>query len=187
MPSNPPASPLRIITLTTLAMIAFAGNSLLCRAVLKQIEIDAASFTSIRLLSGVVMLWLLVSFNQSTTTKSGQGNWFSALALFVYAAGFSFAYIALETGAGALILFGSVQATMIASGAIASGVGYALWYAVLPSLKATSASTVQLSVPVIAAVGGILFLNEPVTLRFFIASVALLGGIALVLMRRPAS
>ena len=280
-------SQLRVVLLTTLAMVAFAGNSLLCRAALKQTEIDAASFTSIRLLSGVVMLCLLVGLRNNKASSVSQGNWVSAVALFVYAAGFSFAYIGLETGAGALLLFGAVQATMIAygfyvgerlnklqmiglvvaffgmallmlpglsappvgssmimliagiawgvysirgkgagdptvisagnflrtvpfvvvlslmtlsscslsvagvgyataSGAITSGLGYALWYAVLPALKATSASTVQLSVPVIAAVGGILFLDEPITLRFFIASIALLGGIALVLMKKEA-
>lgn len=275
----------RIIFLTVLAMIAFAGNSLLCRAALKQTEIDAASFTSIRLLSGVAMLWLLVSVQKGSSMKEGQGSWISALALFAYAAGFSFAYTSLETGAGALLLFGAVQATMIgygfytgerlnklqtvglllafagmtglmlpglsappllgslimlgagiawgiysirgkgagnptlvsagnflrtvpfvivlsvltissysldvlgvgyaiASGAVASGLGYALWYAVLPAIKSTTASTVQLSVPVIAAVGGILFLDESITLRLAVASIALLGGIALVITEK---
>ena len=69
----------------------------------------------------------------------------------------------------------------IASGAVASGMGYALWYFVLPELKATNAATVQLSVPVIAALGGILLLGEPVTMRFILASLAILGGIALVI------
>jgi drug/metabolite transporter (DMT)-like permease len=72
----------------------------------------------------------------------------------------------------------------IASGALASGLGYAIWYTALPALKNTSAATVQLSVPVIAAVGGILFLDERVTLRLFVASVAILGGIALVIWQR---
>ena len=280
MNSQPSKS--RIILLTSLAMIAFAGNSLLCRAALKQTEIDAASFTSIRLLSGVFILCLIVSLRESV--GSGQGNWLSALALFAYAAGFSFAYISLEAGAGALLLFGAVQATMIGygfyigerlnklqsfglllafvgivglllpglsappliasiimlgagvawgiysirgkgvgdpvlisagnflrttpffialslltlnsnaldmaglwyavtSGALASGLGYALWYSVLPALKSTSASTIQLSVPVIAAIGGIVFLGEPMTLRFALASLALLGGIALVIIK----
>ena len=280
MNSQPSKS--RIILLTSLAMIAFAGNSLLCRAALKQTEIDAASFTSIRLLSGVFILCLIVSLRKSV--GSGQGNWLSALALFAYAAGFSFAYISLEAGAGALLLFGAVQATMIGygfyigerlnklqsfglllafvgivglllpglsappliasiimlgagvawgiysirgkgvgdpvlisagnflrttpffialslltlnsnaldmaglwyavtSGALASGLGYALWYSVLPALKSTSASTIQLSVPVIAAIGGIVFLGEPMTLRFALASLALLGGIALVIIK----
>lgn len=278
----------RIMFLTTLAMIAFAGNSLLCRAALKQTEIDAASFTSIRLLSGVIMLWLLVSLRKRKSVNEGQGNWLSAIALFVYAAGFSYAYISLETGAGALLLFGAVQATMIgygfykgerlnklqsfglllafvgiaglllpglsapplvaslimlsagvawgfysirgkgagdptlisagnflrtipfvivlslltlnnnsldmaglwyavASGALASGLGYALWYSVLPTLKSTSAATIQLSVPVIAAIGGIVFLSEPLTLRFALASIALLGGITLVIVEKKVS
>ena len=276
---------LRTVLLTTIAMVAFAGNSLLCRAALKQTEIDAASFTSIRLLSGVTILWLLVSLRSKKASNDGQGNWLSAIALFIYAAGFSFAYISLEAGTGALLLFGAVQATMIgygfytgerlnklqsaglllafvgitvlmlpglsappllgslvmlvagiawgvysirgkgagdptiisagnflrtipfvvvltvvtlsnqsldiaggwyavASGALASGLGYAIWYSVLPSLKSTTASTVQLSVPVIAAVAGIIFLSEPVTLRFALASIALLGGIALVILEK---
>src|SRR2546430_2393419 len=72
----------------------------------------------------------------------------------------------------------------ILSGAIASGVGYVIWYSALPELKAASAATVQLSVPVLAATGGILFLGEPVTLRFLLASLALLGGIALVVTEK---
>ncbi len=77
----------------------------------------------------------------------------------------------------------------VISGAIASGVGYAIWYSALPGLKATGAATVQLSVPVLAAVGGILFLGEPLTLRFLLAAVAVLGGILLVIVERktPAS
>ncbi len=104
----------RTITLTVLAMIAFAGNSLLCRAALKHTSIDAASFTAIRLVSGAVMLWLLVRMRR--TTPGGNGNWLSALALFVYAAGFSFAYVSLPAATGALLLFGAVQATMIGHG-----------------------------------------------------------------------
>ncbi|MBT8071428.1 MAG: DMT family transporter [Gammaproteobacteria bacterium] len=276
----------RVISLTTIAMIAFAGNSLLCRQALKHTAIDPASFTAIRLLSGALMLWLVVRVKQGE--PAGKGNWLSAMALFAYAAGFSFAYVSLPAASGALILFGAVQATMIgygvwrgerlkaaqtfglilaisglvglllpglsapplagsllmmaagiawgvyslrgagggdptrvtagnfmravpvtvvlsllmlsrasidlagfwlavASGALASGLGYAIWYTALPALKNTSAATVQLSVPVIAAVGGILFLDERVTLRLFVASVAILGGIALVIwQRRPA-
>jgi drug/metabolite transporter (DMT)-like permease len=273
----------RIIALTSLAMIAFAGNSLLCRAALKHTSIDAASFTTIRLISGAVMLWLLV--RTSRRTRSGGGNWLSALALFVYAACFSFAYVSLPAATGALLLFGAVQATMIghgiwtgerlmrlqivglilafgglvglllpgfsapplygsilmlgagvawgvyslrgkgagdptnvtagnflraapisaalsvlmfsgtsldsagiwyavSSGALASGIGYAIWYTALPALKSTNAATVQLSVPVIAALGGIVFLGEPITLRLSLASVAILGGIALVILEK---
>lgn len=273
----------RIISLTSLAMIAFAGNSLLCRQALKHTAIDPASFTAIRLISGALVLWLLVRINHSAPV--GKGNWLSAFALFVYAAGFSFAYVSLPAASGALLLFGAVQATMIghgiwagerlrvlqtlgvilafgglvglllpglsappflgallmigagiawgiyslrgsgagdptrvtagnfiravpitavlsllmldfasldtagfylavASGALASGLGYAIWYTVLPALKNTSAASVQLSVPVIAALGGIVFLGEPMTLRLILASVAILGGIALVIVRK---
>lgn len=74
----------------------------------------------------------------------------------------------------------------VASGALASGVGYAIWYRVLPSLRATTAASVQLSVPVIAALGGVMFLGESVTVRLVLASLAILGGIALVVLeRRP--
>lgn len=106
----------RIITLTSLAMSAFAGNSLLCRLALKHTSIDAASFTTIRLISGAVMLWLVVRMRRGTYT--GEGSWLSAFALFAYAAGFSFAYVSLPAATGALLLFGAVQATMI---------GYGVW------------------------------------------------------------
>ncbi len=278
-------SRLRIVALIALAMIAFAGNSLLCRLALKDTAIDAASFTTLRLLSGAVMLWLVVRLRGGA--RSGAGNWLSALALFAYAAGFSFAYISLPAATGALLLFGAVQATMIghglwrgerlrgaqtvglvlalgglvglllpglsapplfgsammlgagaawgiyslrgrgagdatrvtagnflravpiaaamsilmlgkasldgagllyavASGALASGLGYAIWYTALPAIKATTAATVQLSVPVIAALGGILFLGEAITLRLALASIAILGGIALVILEKRA-
>jgi drug/metabolite transporter (DMT)-like permease len=273
----------RTIILTMLAMIAFAGNSLLCRAALKHTTIDAASFTTIRLISGAMMLWLVVRISRGTRT--GTGNWPSALALFAYAAGFSFAYVSLPAATGALLLFGAVQATMIghgiwagerllklqlaglllaltglvglllpglsappvigsllmlgagvawgvyslrgrgagdpigitagnflravpvaaalsvllvdrasldsagfwyavASGALASGIGYSIWYTALPALKAAKAATVQLSVPVIAAAGGIVFLGEPLTLRLALSSAAILGGIALVILEK---
>ena len=273
----------RIIILTTLAMIAFAGNSLLCRAALKHTGIDAASFTAIRLISGALMLWLVVTI--SRRTHDGRGNWLSAFALFVYAAFLSYAYAGLTTAMGALLLFGAVQATMIghgmwagerllklqlvglvialaglvglllpglsappfsssilmlasgfawgvyslrgkgagdptrvtagnflravpisaalsllmyqstsldstgfwyavASGALTSGIGYSIWYTALPALKAAKAATVQLSVPVIAALGGIVFLGEPLTLRLVLSSVAILGGIALVILEK---
>ena len=273
----------RILVLTSLAMTAFAGNSLLCRAALIHTSIDAASFTSIRLISGAVVLWLVVRMRRGT--PAGAGNWLSAIALFVYAAGFSFGYVSLSTATGALLLFGAVQATMIgygiwsgerllklqifglilafgglvglllpglsapplygsllmlgagvawgiyslrgkgagdptrvttgnflravpitvvmsvfmlkglsldtagfwyavSSGALASGLGYAIWYTTLPALKATNAATVQLSVPVIAALGGIIILGEPITLRLVLASVAILGGVALVILEK---
>lgn len=108
----------RIVLLTLLALLAFAGNSLLCRAALAHSNIDAASFTTIRLLSGAITLWLLLVLQQPSAAARlrPKGDWFSALALFVYAAGFSFAYLQLNTGMGALILFGAVQFSMLAYG-----------------------------------------------------------------------
>jgi drug/metabolite transporter (DMT)-like permease/uncharacterized RmlC-like cupin family protein len=275
----------RIFLLTSLAMVAFASNSLLCRLALKQTGIDPATFTSLRIFSGAVALWLIIT-RMRRTSSNKSGNWPSAFALFIYAAAFSFAYVTLSAGTGALLLFGAVQVTMIVwglhtgerldiiqilglivalaglvvlvfpglsappligstfmlsagvawgiysvrgkaagdaiavttgnfvraalfaavislaliarahvdvagiryaiiSGAITSGLGYVIWYSALSSgLKATSAATVQLSVPVLAAGGGILLLGEPITLRYFLASVAVLGGIALVIWER---
>lgn len=278
-------SRLRIVTLTALAMLAFACNSLLCRIALKHTSIDAASFTTLRLVSGAGVLWAIARLRHGA--PEGRGSWPSALALFVYAAGFSFAYVSLPASTGALLLFGAVQATMIgyglwagerlqglqwaglvlalgglagllapglsapplpgsllmlsagiawgvyslrgrgagdptkvtagnflraapiaivlslvtlggarldtagvayaiASGALASGLGYAIWYTALPGLRATSAATLQLSVPAIAAVGGVVFLDESITLRLVLASAAILGGIALVILQKPA-
>jgi drug/metabolite transporter (DMT)-like permease len=273
----------RIFLLTLLAMIAFASNSLLCRLALTQTGIDPASFTFVRIFSGAVALWLIMKMRKGT--REMEGSWSSALALFIYAAAFSFAYLDLSAGTGALLLFGAVQATMIlwgfrqgerldaiqivgfivavtglvvllfpgltappllgsilmigagvawgiysirgkdprdpiastagnflravpfvtalsmilfsrarldhtgifyalVSGAITSGLGYVIWYSALSGLKATSAATVQLSVPVLAAAGGILLLGEPITLRYVIASIAVLGGIALVVIEK---
>lgn len=273
-------TPLRLATITALALLAFAGNSLLCRAALAHSPLDPASFTTLRLVSGALVLWLLVQ--SRTALPAGRGSWPSALALFAYAAAFSFAYVTLPAGTGALLLFGAVQASMIgwgllqgeriaplqlaglllalgglvglllpglsapplagallmivagvawgayslrgkaagdptrvtagnfvravplalllslltlgqarldaagmayavASGAITSGVGYAIWYTALPYLRATSAATLQLSVPVTAAGGGIVWLGEPLTLRLVAAAAAILGGIALVI------
>ncbi len=279
-----PFTSLRTAFLTFVTMIAFAGNSVLCRMALKHTTMDAATFTSIRLVSGAAVLWLIVRFARAG--RKSAGNWWSALALFVYAAGFSLAYVSLSAATGALLLFGSVQATMIgrgiwqgerlarlqwlglvlalaglvglmlpgltappllgaalmvlagaawgvyslrgkgegdptlvtagnfwraavmalalsavmqvstllnaswdaeglvfavASGAVTSGLGYALWYSVLPALKATQAATIQLSVPVIAAFGGVALLGEVMTEQFVLASAATLGGIALVI------
>lgn len=270
----------RTILLTVLAMTCFAGNSLLCRLALRQTSMDAASFTSIRLVSGAATLWLCLQMRPGP--RRAAGNWPSGLALFAYAACFSFAYISLPAGTGALLLFGAVQATMIgyglatgetlsgrrlaglifassglvglllpglaappfrgaalmlvagaawgvyslrgrgtddatdatagnflravpfaiglnlltlsrstfdqtgigyaiASGALASGLGYAMWYAALRGLSTSSAAIVQLCVPVIAAAGGIALLGELPTLRLLTASLAILGGIALAL------
>jgi drug/metabolite transporter (DMT)-like permease len=289
-----------------MAMIAFASNSLLCRAALKETNIDPATFTFVRIFSGAVALWLILKMRQAISSvaavslshRSGtkaddrrtRGNWPSALALFVYAAAFSFAYVNLSAGTGALLLFGAVQATMILwgfykgerldsiqivglivavtglvilvfpglsapplfgsilmlsagvawgiyslrgkaeknpidattgnflravpfaaivslalipwarldqagiiyaaiSGAITSGLGYVIWYCVLSDsmpvrLGPASAATVQLSVPVLAATGGIVLLGESITLRYVFASIAVLGGIALVIFER---
>ena len=109
-------TPLRSAALTTLALVAFAGNSLLCRLALKHTSMDAASFTTVRLLSGALVLCLLT--RRLRGPQAGQGNWPSALALFAYAAAFSFAYVSLPAATGALLLFGAVQATMI---------GYGFW------------------------------------------------------------
>jgi drug/metabolite transporter (DMT)-like permease len=276
-------TPLRVFLLTVLAMAAFAGNSLLCRAALRGMNIDAASFATVRIVSGALALWLILRMRGGSARDSG--SWPSAVALFVYAAAFSFAYLSLPAGTGALLLFAAVQATMILwgvlkrerlhlrqvcglvlafgglvllllpglsapplagsvsmlsagvawgvyslrgkgvadataatagnflraapmtlvlsaafiswaqlnrtgviyaiiSGAITSGLGYVIWYSALSGLKAVSAASVQLSVPVLTACAGILFLGESLTLRFVVAATAVLGGIALVVLRR---
>ncbi|MEO6748751.1 MAG: EamA family transporter, partial [Casimicrobiaceae bacterium] len=107
-------SRLRIVTLTSIAMLAFAGNSLLCRIALMRSGIDAASFTAIRLIAGALMLLLVVRLRG--TSMVGHGNWLSALTLFAYAASFSYAYVSLPAAPGALLLFGAVQVTMIGYG-----------------------------------------------------------------------
>src|SRR6476660_9375257 len=101
----------RVFLFTALAMVAFASNSLLCRQALKHTTIDAATFTLVRILSGALCLWIIVLVRKGSAAKSG--SWPSALALFGYAALFSFAYLQLTAGTGALLLFGAVQATMI--------------------------------------------------------------------------
>jgi len=276
-------SNLRVFILTLITMVAFAGNSLLCRFALKNTEIDPASFTSIRILSGAIALLLLLKLRKGLSKISG--SWCSAAALFAYAAAFSFAYVTLEAGIGALLLFSAVQVTMIGyglysgerlsikqtlgfilalggliwlmlpgvsapplfgsflmicagiswgiyslrgrgvgdpasmtagnflraaipaillsiifarsmkidnigflyailSGAIASGAGYFIWYMALKGLKATTASIVQLSVPVIASIGGIIFLSESITMRLVVSSTAILGGIFVVVSEK---
>src|SRR5438270_8705726 len=105
----------RVFVLTLVAMIAFASNSLLCRAALNQTTIDPGTFTFVRIFSGAIALWFILQIRRKDGAHRAplQGNWPSALALFVYAAGFSFAYVSLSAGTGALLLFGAVQATMI--------------------------------------------------------------------------
>ena len=277
--------------LTALAMLAFAANSVLCRLALSTTPVDAATFTGVRLVAGALALGLVVRGRARGRDRAdpSAGSWLSAMALFVYAAAFSFAYVVLPTGTGALLLFGAVQLTMIGyglwhgerfaagqvvgfaaalggfvylllpglsapppgpaalmvaagaawgvyslqgrssrdpaavsarnflrtlplvaalvlatllasttelqlnamgilyaafSGALTSGLGYLVWYAALPSLRATVAATVQLSVPVLAALGGVVFIGEPVTPRLVLAALAILGGVALVLRAR---
>lgn len=273
----------RILLLTALAMLAFAGNSLLCRLALKHTAVDAVSFTVLRLAAGALVLGLLLRLRRPPLAPSG--NWRAAAALFVYAAAFSYAYLQLDAGSGALLLFGAVQLSMgavgllhgerlgplqslgfllaggglvvlllpgasapplggallmllaglawgaytllgrqagpplaatagnfirtlplagllllpflgqlswdgpglayaLLSGALTSGIGYAIWYSALPGLGALQAASVQLSVPVLAALGGALLLGEAISLRLALVSVAVLGGIALVLRGR---
>ncbi len=303
------ATPARTALLTLLAMLAFAGNSLLCRMALRHTTIDAASFTSVRLASGALVLGLLVAWRDRNRIRERErdrnrnhhraggradaapwwsGDCLSALALFVYAAAFSFAYRSLTAATGALLLFGVVQTAMIgwglwrgerlrwlqwlglatasagllvlllpglatpslasgglmaaaglawavyslrgraagdatavtagnfiraapmalmlsaalwpqarwdgaglglalASGAIASGLGYAVWYTALRGLSATHAAVSQLSVPALAAVGGVLLMGEVLSANLLLASVAVLGGVALVIFGRPKS
>lgn len=277
----------RTFTLTAATMVAFAANSLFCRQALGVGHIDPVAFTAVRLTSGALILAVLVAASDVNGTRAvfRQGNWRSATALLVYAIAFSLAYVTLEAGAGALILFAFVQATMIgvglwrghrpgrtewagmliamaglayllspglnappalgaalmalagiawgayslfgrtaqsptaatagnflraaplmlvlavfmwpnlyadidglllavASGALASGIGYAIWYAALPGLAASTAATVQLTVPAIAAVGGVVFLDESFTLRLVLASILILSGVALSIQGR---
>lgn len=274
---------LRICFLVTLALLAFAANSILARAALTAPMIDPVSFSAIRILSGALMLWLIVRLRPGPA--DGRGNWASALALFGYAIAFSLAYLSLTAATGALLLFGAVQVTMvswnlvtgnrltlrqwagfvlalaglvwlllpglaapppgaaalmivagvawgiytlrargagdptrvtasnfllasapalvvavaflprasmdlagvslaIASGALASGLGYAVWYAALKHIQTSTAAVAQLSVPVITAVAGVGLLAEPMTPRLAGAGAAVLGGIALVVVRR---
>jgi drug/metabolite transporter (DMT)-like permease len=91
--------PTRILVFTLLAMIAFASNSLLCRLALKQTNIDAASFTFVRIFSGAVVLWFVMKIRRAAAREAS--NWWSALALFAYAAAFSFAYKNLSAATGA--------------------------------------------------------------------------------------
>jgi drug/metabolite transporter (DMT)-like permease len=280
---------MRLALLVVLALLGFAGNSLLCRLALRSGDIDPAGFTALRIGSGALVLWLCAQFAARSPAPSadaapGRGDWGSALALFAYAAAFSYAYLGLTAATGALLLFGAVQLTMLgrafalgerqgarqwlglaaaiaglltlllpgvqappplnaalmlgagvawglyslrgrdsrdplrttagnflralplaaglallgfrglhfgregvlaalASGAIASGLGYALWYAALPSLRASSAGILQLSVPVLAALGGIVLLGEPLGWRFALAAVLTLGGVALATLK----
>ena len=274
-----------IITIvsTLFALFAFAGNSVLCRLALGENTIDAASFTSIRLLSGIVVLAVILKMTDRSSEQNSKGSWAASVMLFLYAVGFSFAYLSLDTGTGALILFAVVQITMIfasiisgnklhysewvglviafsgffyfvlpsltspslsgfllmtgagvawgiytlkgrgsknpfsdtafnfirtlpfvvilmvvtfkdalitqqgillaiLSGAIASGIGYAVWYIALVRLSTSQAAVVQLFVPIIAAFGGVIFANEIVSLRLVLSSIMVLGGMMIVVL-----
>jgi len=282
------------ILLTALALVAFAANSLLCRAALAPRTIDAATFTSVRLVSGALALALIVRVSRSRgdaahaagDARKLHGSWLAATALFAYAITFSFAYLRIQAGVGALIAFGAVQVTMMSgaffrgerlralqwlglalalgglawltlpgasapdplgaflmalagiawgvysllgrgsanplastarnflltlpltcaasalayaswhttprgivlatlSGAITSGVGYTIWYTALRGLSASTAAVAQLSVPILAGIGGVVFLGETPNARLVTAALLVLGGIALALPRRP--
>lgn len=276
---------MKIILTTIFALACFALNSILCRLALKSDEIDAASFTAIRLVSGALMLFAINLFVNKDKEKTKNGSWSSAFYLFFYAVCFSFAYINLTTGNGALILFSTVQFTLIAialykgerphrlewlgfllafggliylvfpglsappffssalmfcagvawgfytlngknstnpiadtagnflrsvpfaipilliflaqthlsakgiflailSGAVASGIGYTAWYAILKFHTATRAAILQISVPAFAALGGVIFLAESLNFRLISASFLILGGVALAIFGR---
>ncbi len=273
----------KTLMFTILALFAFAANSVLCRLALGENTIDASSFTVVRLLSGALVLFAILRMSNKKKSLSSKGSWISSIMLFLYAVTFSFAYVTLDTGTGALILFGSVQITIIIlslfsgnrlhlsewlgvsiafagfvylvlpdvstpsvkgflfmaiagiswgvytlrgrgsdnpladtaqnflrtvplvlvlaivtlhnahystagivlailSGAIASGIGYTIWYVALGGLSPTQAAVVQLSVPVIAALGGIVFVSEAITLRLAVSATMILGGILTVVL-----
>jgi drug/metabolite transporter (DMT)-like permease len=291
--TGPPRAAPRAVGLTTLAMLAFAGNSLLCRLALGRGLLDPGTFATVRVLSGALLLALLAARRAAPAGSGASGrfrrdaerDWIAASALAAYLVCFTFAYRWLTAGTGALLLFGAVQLTMFAaawrsaerltlagwlgvglaigglcylvapgvtapapagaalmvaagiawglyslrgrradplastaanfigavpmvalvslfaargheitrqglllavtSGAITSGLGYVVWYAALPLLSKARAAVVQLSVPVIAAAGGVVLLAEPLSLRLLLASLATLGGIGLVMRQRP--
>jgi len=272
---------MRTIALTTIAMVAFAANSVLARLAFATADAEPLSYTGIRLAAGAATLAVLLLIRRQSLRPAG--SWAGAAALFGYAILFSIAYVLLGAGTGALILFASVQIGIlgwaiykgdrpsavewigfviafaglvylvspgvvaphpvgavlmvvaglswaaytligrgstspladtagnfirsapiailiivaglathgvgplaalyaIASGALASGVGYAVWYTVLPSLSRTRAAIVQLTVPAIAAAGGVVFIGETLSLRLVVASIAIVGGVALALV-----
>lgn len=278
---------IKTISFTVFALLAFAGNSVLCRIALGENLIDSASFTVIRLLSGIIILFLILMLKPKAINKKNHikknGSWLAAIMLFIYAICFSLGYIILDTGIGALILFASVQISMlianlvkgnklhysewlglsisfigfiylilptlstpsisgiifmilsgiawafytlfgrnskdplsdtafnflrtipflvivltvsfkdvhltnqgillaILSGAIASGLGYTIWYIALNGLSVSQAAVVQLGVPIIAAIGGVIFANEIITQRLVLSSSVVLGGILLVIL-----
>jgi drug/metabolite transporter (DMT)-like permease len=277
------------LLLTAVAMLAFAGNSLLCRLALRPHAIDPTSFTLLRVVAGAVTLSLLCARRPTRATVRA-GSWRSALALAGYAIAFALAYVALDAATGTLVLFGAVQVTMLAwglahgerpprlawagfvaataglalllvpgvsapdpaglalmavagiswgvyslrgrgvadpvaattsnflraaplcllasvaalccatphfgldgvvcacvSGAITSGLGYVIWYAAVRKLSATQAAMAQLTVPVLAAVGGVILLGEAMSPRLLLAAVLVLGGVATAVLARRGS
>lgn len=287
---------LKVTAITTLALAAFAGNSMLCRLALRSMLIDAGSFTVLRLVSGALSLLVLTWFINRHTSKTSNsvagksyGSWLGGFSLFIYAVFFSYAYVNLDTATGALILFGCVQISLIvysiikgarlsllegfgfavscggfvylllpelskpsaiglalmalsgfawaiytlcgqgstsplkdtahnfvrslpfaflllvlmslgtladvhltveggllavASGVITSGLGYALWYSALRSLSTTIAAVTQLSVPILAAILGLLFIGEEPTVRLLLSAFFVLGGIFMVILAK---
>ena len=274
---------MRLISLTIFALIAFAANSVLTRSALALDQIGPGAFMAVRLVSGAVMLSVLVALRGGVRDMLQHGSVVSAASLLLYAGAFSFAYVTLDAGLGALILFGGVQITMftgaiikgerpavarwigsllgmiglgvlfapgasspdiwgavlmvfsaigwgvyslrgrsvsaplqatasnfilaapagivlwlifpsdavttvsgiilaMASGAIASGIGYAIWYAILPKLDASLAAILQLTVPIIALAGGMVFLSEAVTWTFVVSAVLILGGVFIAIL-----
>ncbi|SDU21966.1 EamA-like transporter family protein [Verrucomicrobium sp. GAS474] len=286
MPSLP-----RTLLLTSLSLLAFAGNSLLSRLALKETGIDPGSFIVIRLATATLTLLALVLVRKRGDHPRLGGSWLSAFALLLYAVPFTFSYVLLSAGTGALLSFGAVQLTMliagwrrgeifngwqglglllalggilvlllpgatapplfeallmivagvgwgfyslrgqgrgdplaenagnflratslvvlatlgclpffhglhwvsagivyaVCSGVVTSAFGYIIWYAALRGLSATSAATVQLSVPVLTALISLPLLGEAPTLRLVLVSLAVLAGIALTLLKREAS
>ena len=276
---------IRLSLLAAITMVAFAGNSILNRMALAEELISPDAFAAIRLTSGALALAVLVSFSQKGLGWLGKGSAVGAISLAVYAIGFSFAYLRIDAGLGALLLFGVVQITMftsalinrqesistlrwlgtgmafgglvllllpgaaapslpfaalmivsalgwgfytlagkqatdplastaanflyaapagliawtlapsteiltpagvslaLLSGIVTSGMGYALWYFILPQLRTTTAALAQLTVPVIAAVGGVLLLREDMTLIFVVATALVLAGVGISLRR----
>ena len=149
----------RTLLLTALAMLAFAGNSLLCRAALRDSQIDPASFTALRLFAGALVLWLLLYTRKRAATVPG--NWAGAFSLFIYAAAFSYAYLHLDAGAGALLLFGAVQLSMITCGLLRGErlhrlqvVGLVLAAAGLVALLLPGTSTPSLSASCLMVLAG---------------------------------
>lgn len=277
---------MRLLALTTLTMIAFAANSLLNRAALAGGHIGPGEFAALRVISGALVLWLLVAAQSGVGLIWRRPDWIGVGGLVAYLLGFSYAYLQLDAGLGALVLFAGVQLTMFAgalaegeappvlrwlgmavsltglvylawpgagtpmppgslalmalaalgwgvyslagrkiaaplaatasnfvfatpiviamalafgagssaspfgaflailSGGVTSGLGYALWYRVLPTLGATKGALAQLCVPVLALIGGAILLAEPLTMRAVVASGVILGGILLGVLGR---